>query len=79
MQLIHPKLANTVQKPPATTSQACRPPLGGGAVTSGARKVVGVDFSMSVGLVCEAGWGVWDGFLMLVGCSFSKSVPVGGG
>jgi hypothetical protein len=29
-QLIHPKLAKTVQNPPSTESQAWRPPLGGG-------------------------------------------------
>jgi hypothetical protein len=30
VQLIHPKLAKTVQKPPRTTSQAAKPPSGGG-------------------------------------------------
>jgi hypothetical protein len=30
VQFIHPKLANTVQKPPRTTSHACKPPSGGG-------------------------------------------------
>jgi hypothetical protein len=43
-QLIHPKLANTVQKPPRTESQAWRPPFGGGPGTAEAGT-----FSRSVG------------------------------
>lgn len=36
-QFIHPKLANTVQKPPRTTSHACRPPSGAGLGAGTAR------------------------------------------
>jgi hypothetical protein len=56
VQLIHPKLANTVQKPPRTESQAWRPPLGGGPGTAEAGAfsrsvggIVGGFFSGSVG------------------------------
>jgi hypothetical protein len=52
MQLIQPKLAKTMQKPPRTASQALRPPSGGGEgfdICRSAGEVV-VDFSGS-GLV----------------------------
>lgn len=47
-QLIQPKLAKTMQKPPRTTSQACRPPSGGGPKAGAARLASGTDFSGSV-------------------------------
>lgn len=48
IQLIQPKLAKTMQKPPTTAVQALRPPSGGGDCTGACKFDGEVSFSGSV-------------------------------
>jgi hypothetical protein len=67
VQLIHPKLAKMVQKPPRTASQAWRPPSGGGPGLAG---VNGVNFSTSE--VCS-GFGAERSADFSMSVTFSRS------
>ncbi len=57
IQLIHPKLANIVQKPPRTASHATKPPSGASSsfFSLGTSSAPGTGFSGSVSTLAELG------------------------